>query len=138
MKEDKGILLVEDDIVDVMAVKRAFKDIKATNQLIVTANGEEALEYLRDDMNRKPWIILLDLDMPKMNGIEFLKVAKKDDALKNIPVIVLMTSREEQDRINNLDLSVAGYMIKPVNYKQFIEVVRTINLSGTIRESLEA
>jgi len=138
MKEDKGILLLEDDIVDVMAVKRAFKDIKATNPLIVTANGEEALEYLRDDMNRKPWIILLDLDMPKMNGIEFLKVAKKDDALKNIPVIVLMTSREEQDRINNLDLSVAGYMIKPVNYKQFIEVVRTINLSGTIRESLEA
>ena len=138
MKEDKGILLVEDDIVDVMAVKRAFKDIKATNQLIVTANGEEALEYLRDDMNRKPWIILLDLDMPKMNGIEFLTVAKKDDALKKIPVIVLMTSSEEQDRINNLDLSVAGYMIKPVNYKQFIEVVRTINLSGTIRESLEA
>ena len=137
MKEDTGILLVEDDVVDVMAVKRAFKDIKVTNPLIVTANGEEALEYLRDEMNGKPGIILLDLDMPRMNGIEFLKVTKKDEALKNIPVIVLMTSREEQDRINSLDLSVAGSMIKPVNYRVFIEVVRTINLSWTIRESQE-
>ena len=137
MKEDTGILLVEDDVVDVMAVKRAFKYLKVTNPLIVTANGEEALEYLRDEMNGKPGIILLDLDMPRMNGLEFLKVAKKDEALKNIPVIVLMTSKEEQDRINSLDLSVAGSMIKPVNYREFIEVVRTINLSWTIRESPE-
>ena len=134
MKERVGILLVEDDTVDVMTVKRAFKEIKVTNPLTVAANGEEALAYLRDKKNKKPGIILLDLNLPKMNGIEFLEVAKKDEALKSIPVVVLTTSREEQDKINSFGLSVAGYMIKPVDYKQFVEVLRIINLYWTISE----
>ena len=134
MKEGLGILLVEDDVVDVMTVKRAFKEIKVTNPLVVAANGEEALAYLRDEKNKKPGIILLDLNMSKMNGIEFLEVAKKDEALKGIPVIVLTTSKEEQDKVNSFGLSVAGYMVKPVDYKQFVEVLRTINLYWTISE----
>jgi len=81
-----------------MTVKRAFKEIKVTNPLVVAANGEEALAYLRDEKNKKPGIILLDLNMPKMNGIEFLEVAKKDEALKSIPVIVLTTSKEEHKK----------------------------------------
>ena len=134
MRNKKTILLVEDDKVDVMTVKRACRDIKLTNPLTVTGNGEEALEYLRNPDNERPCIILLDLNMPKMNGIEFLEEAKKDDDLKSIPVIVLTTSHEEQDRIASFNLGVAGYMLKPVNYQQFIEVVRTIDMYWTMSE----
>ncbi len=130
----KGILLVEDDRVDVMTVRRALKDIKVTNPLIVAGNGEEALEYLRDGENEKPGIILLDLRMPKMNGLEFLKVAKQDGALRSIPVVVLTTSQEDQDKVDSFDLGVAGYMVKPVDYKQFVEVMRTIDLYWTLSE----
>lgn len=134
MRKDISILLVEDDVVDVMTVKRALKDIKVINPLIVTANGEEALEYLRDGRNAKPGIILLDLNMPKMNGIEFLEVAKKDEALRSIPVVVVTISIEEQDKIDSFDLGVAGYMVKPVDYQQFVEVMRTIDLYWTLSE----
>ena len=72
--------------------------------------------------------------MPKMNGVEFLKVAKRDEALKSIPVVVLTTSQEEQDKVDSFDLSVAGYMIKPVDYQQFVEVIRTIDLYWTLSE----
>ena len=130
----KSILLVEDDVVDVMTVKRALKEIKITNPLIVAGNGEEALEYLIDGKNEKPGIILLDLNMPKMNGIEFLKIAKKDEALRSVPVVVLTTSQEEQDKVDSFDLGVAGYMIKPVDYQQFVEVIRTIDLYWTLSE----
>ncbi len=134
MRNKKTILLVEDDKVDVMTVKRACRDIKLTNPVDVVGNGEEALEYLRNPDNEFPCIILLDLNMPKMNGIEFLAVAKKDDAIKSIPVIVLTTSHEDQDRIASFNLGVAGYMLKPVNYQQFIEVVRTIDMYWTMSE----
>jgi len=77
MKSQKPILLVEDDRVDQITVKRALKDINVTNQLIIVGNGEEALEFLRDEKHEKPGIILLDLNMPKMNGIEFLRVANE-------------------------------------------------------------
>ncbi len=134
MRNMKTILLVEDDKVDVMTVKRACRDLKLTNPLIVSGNGEEALEYLHNPANERPCIILLDLNMPKMNGLEFLAVAKKNDALKSIPVIVLTTSHEDQDRIDSFNLGVAGYMLKPVDYQQFINVVRTINMYWTVSE----
>ena len=134
MKDSRPILLAEDDSVDAMTVKRALKDLKITNQLVHTTNGEEALEYLRDKDNTKPCLILLDLNMPKMNGIEFLKVVKADDLLKRIPVVVLTTSREEQDIIESFKLSVAGYMVKAVDYKKFIETIRTIDLYWTLSE----
>ncbi len=131
---DKPILLVEDDLVDVMTVKRALKEIKVTNPLVNLENGEEALKYLRNPDSAKPCIILLDLNMPIMNGIEFLKVMKLDALLKRIPVVVLTTSEEEQDKMNSFDLGVAGYMAKPVDYRQFVEVVRTIDAYWTISE----
>jgi CheY-like chemotaxis protein len=134
MRSSKPILLVEDDQVDAMTVKRALKDIHVTNRLDITNNGEEALAFLRNSENDKPGIILLDLNMPKMNGIEFLKVAKKDDDLKKIPVVVLTTSKEDQDKVDSFNLGVAGYMIKPVDYLQFVEVVRTIDLYWTLSE----
>ncbi|HXW00615.1 MAG TPA: response regulator [Anaerolineae bacterium] len=134
VRNSKPVLLIEDDRVDALTVKRAFKELRITNPLAQVTNGEEALAFLRAEKNEKPGIILLDLNMPRMNGIEFLKVAKQDAALKRIPVVVLTTSTEEQDRVNSFNLGVAGYMIKPVDYRHFVEVVRTIDLYWTLSE----
>ena len=134
MKSTRPILLVEDDRIDVMTIKRAMKDINVTNRLNVTGNGEEALSFLRNPENEKPCIILLDLRMPRMNGIEFLGVIKRDETLKRIPVIVLTTSREEQDKVDSFDLGVAGYMVKSVEYVQFVEAMKTIDLYWTLSE----
>lgn len=134
MKKNKPILLVEDDRVDALTVKRALKELKVLNSLDLVNNGEEALAFLRDENHEKPGIILLDLNTPRMNGIEFLKIAKQDPSLKRIPVVVLTTSKEEQDKLDSFSLGVAGYMIKPVDYLQFVEVMRTINLYWTLSE----
>ena len=85
MRDCKPILLLEDDTVDAMTVKRALKDINVTNPLVRATNGEEGLAYLRDETKAKPCVILLDINMPKMNGIEFLKIVKADDKLKSNP-----------------------------------------------------
>ncbi|ARP81881.1 two-component system response regulator [Bordetella genomosp. 9] len=128
------ILLVEDDTVDAMTVKRALKEINVANPLVRRENGEEAIEYLRDAGNERPCIILLDLNMPVMNGIEFLHVIKADEQLRRLPVIVLTTSEEQQDKINSFNMSVAGYIAKPVDYRQFVGVMRSIDLYWTISE----
>lgn len=134
MANQKPVLLVEDDRVDAMTVKRAIRQIKMHHPLIHAENGEEALEYLKNSSNEKPWIILLDLNMPKMNGIEFLQVAKKDEVLKSIPVVVLTTSKEQQDRIETFKFGVAGYMIKPVDYSQFVEMMQAIKMYWTLSQ----
>ena len=134
MRTKKPILLVEDDYVDAETVKRALKDIKVTNSLHLAGNGEEALDFLRNRKNGKPCIILLDLNLPKMNGIEFLEIAKKDEYLKRIPVVVLTTSMDEQDIVDSFNFSVAGYMIKPVDYLQFVETIRTLDVYWTLSE----
>ena len=134
MRNSKPILLVEDDQVDVMTVKRALKEIRVINRLDIVNDGEEALTFLKNTENEKPGIILLDLNMPKMNGIEFLKIAKKDKGLKKIPVVVLTTSKGDQDKVDSFNLGVAGYMIKPVDYRKFVEVVKTINLYWSLSE----
>jgi CheY-like chemotaxis protein len=131
---DQPILLVEDDQVDVMTVKRALKEINVTNPVINQENGEEALKYLRDPASERPCIILLDLNMPIMNGIEFLHIVKQDALLKRIPVVVLTTSEEQPDKIKSFDLGVAGYMAKPVDYRQFVELMRTLDAYWTISE----
>ena len=130
----KPIMLVEDDEVDTMTVKRALRDLKVENELVVASNGEKGVEYLENEENELPCFILLDLNMPRMNGIEFLKVIKANDRLKAIPIIVLTTSNEERDKIDSFKLSVAGYMIKPVDYKQFVEVIKEIQVYWTISE----
>lgn len=134
MKNPKPILLVEDDKADVMTVKRALKECNASNQLFTVGNGEEALSFLRDERNPRPGFILLDLNMPKMNGIEFLQILKHDDDLKHIPVVVLTTSKQESERIESFRLGVAGYVIKPMNYHQFIEMVRAITHYWSVSE----
>ena len=134
MRNSKPILLIEDDDVDVMTVERVFRDLKIANQLVSTSNGEQALEYLRTNGNKKPCVILLDLNMPKMNGTEFLKIVKTDEALKKIPVVVLTTSSQQQDVVESFKLGAAGYMVKSVDYGKFVETIRTINLYWTLSE----
>jgi CheY-like chemotaxis protein len=133
MKNPKPILLVEDDKVDAMTVKRALKECHATNHLHCVGNGEEALEFLRNERNPRPGFILLDLNMPKMNGIEFLEILKHDEDLKHIPVVVLTTSRQDRERVESFRLGVAGYIIKPMNFHQFTEV-RTIAYYWSLSE----
>ena len=128
MSNSKPILLIEDDNVDVMIVQRAFKDRKITNQLVNMANGEEALEFLKNESNKKPGVILLDLNMPKMNGMEFLRIIKADEALKKIPVVVMTTSRAEQDIVESFRLGAAGYIIKSIDYKKSAETIMAIDL----------
>ncbi len=128
MQNSKPILLLEDDTIDAMTVKRALKDLKTVNPVVHVINGEEGLEYLRDENNEAPCIILLDLNMPKMNGIEFLKAVKADEQLRKIPAVVLTTSRNDRDIVESFNLSVAGYMLKPVDYKKFVETIRAIDV----------
>lgn len=130
----KAILLVEDDEVDAMTVRRALKELHVNNPLAKVENGEEALAYLRQPGQIMPCIILLDLNMPVMGGIEFLQMVKQDPELKRIPVVVLTTSEEQQDKVASFDLGVAGYIRKPVDYQQFVEAVRAIDAYWTLSE----
>lgn len=131
---NKPILLVEDDQVDVMTILRALKEIHVVNPVVNMEHGEAALSYLQDPAQERPCIILLDLNMPIMNGIEFLQTIKQDARFKRIPVIVLTTSEEQQDKVSSFDLGVAGYMAKPVDYRRFVEMMRSIDLYWTISE----
>ena len=126
MKNCKPILLVEDDDVDAMTVRRAFKELKISNSLIRSVNGEEALKYLKDQSNETPCVILLDLNMPKMNGIEFLKVAKADDELRQIPVVVLTTSKADEDIVKTYNLHANAYITKPVDLNRFVEIMHAL------------
>ena len=137
MKTDQPILLIEDDLVDAMTVERALRQIQALNPLHQVTDGEKGLEFLRNPANPRPGLILLDLNMPRMNGIEFLAIVKGDPALKSIPVVVLTTSRNEADRTASFSHSVAGYMIKPVEFGQFVEMMRTIETYWVTSETAE-
>jgi CheY-like chemotaxis protein len=123
-----NILLVEDDEVDVMNVRRAFQKNHIANPLFVATNGVEALEVLRGGkVPRERRMVLLDLNMPQMNGIEFLRELRRDPELRPTPVVVLTTSNDDRDRIEAYDLNVAGYLLKPVTFSNFCEVMATLN-----------
>ncbi|MFN8153674.1 MAG: response regulator [Bacteroidia bacterium] len=132
--EDKllNILLIEDDSVDVMNVQRAFKKNNITNPLHIAFNGVEALNMLRGTngkprLNPQPRIILLDINMPKMNGLEFLRELRNDPELKSISVFVMTTSNDDQDKIEAYRLNVAGYILKPLSFEKFVNAVSILN-----------
>jgi CheY-like chemotaxis protein len=127
----KPVLLVEDDTVDAMTVKRALKELKVKNELVHTTDGKKALEYLSSPGNAMPCVILLDLNMPEMNGIEFLQAIKADSKLKEIPVVMLAASSEEKNIVETFHLGVAGYIFKPVDAKKLDEF-KPIKLYWTI------
>ena len=122
------ILLVEDDVVDVMNVRRAFEKNKIQNPLYVAGDGIEALEMLRSGAVPSPRrLILLDINIPRMNGIEFLRVLRADPELCATTVVVLTTSDNERDKIEAFNLNVAGYLLKPVTLTRFVEVMAALN-----------
>ena len=122
------VLLVEDDPVDVMNVQRAFRRSHVLNPLIVAANGAQAIELLRSgSVPTTHLLILLDLTMPEMSGVEFLRQIRRDPALLRLPVVVLTTSEEERERVESYQLNVAGYIDKPVTFLNFTEAVATVN-----------
>jgi len=130
-----NILLVEDDQVDVMNVKRAFDKNQIANPLYVASDGLDGLSMLRSGaIPNERRIILLDLNMPKMSGMEFLRELRADPALQFIPVIVLTTSNDERDKVEAYNLNVAGYLLKPVTFINFVDVMGTLNKYWTLVE----
>lgn len=130
-----NVLLVEDDQVDVMNVRRAFERNRITNPLFVAGDGIEALDMLRNGrVPEEKRIVLLDLNMPRMSGIEFLRELRKDEALMHTPVVVLTTSNDERDKIEAYNLNVAGYLLKPVTFINFVELMAALNKYWTLVE----
>ncbi len=130
-----NILLVDDDELDVMNVQRAFRKNSITNPLFIARDGVEALQMLRDESipsHRR--IILLDLNMPRMGGIEFLRELRADPNLRASSVIVLTTSAEDRDRVDAYNLHVAGYLLKPVTLPAFMDIMATLNRYWSLNE----
>lgn len=133
------ILLVDDDDVDVMNVRRAFKKNNIINPLYVASNGLEALDMLHGTNGQtiipgERRLVLLDLNMPKMSGLEFLRVLREDPDLRALTVVVLTTSDDERDKVEAYNLNVAGYILKPVTFSAFVEAMATLNTYWAINE----
>jgi CheY-like chemotaxis protein len=129
-----SILLVEDNLQDIEITRRAFAKGRVRNDLIVVRDGEEAIEYLfrrgkyQDPASSpRPGMILLDLNLPKLGGLEVLQQIKNDESLKTIPVIVLTVSQREQDIVRSYNLGVNTYIQKPVEFENFMHVVNTVH-----------
>ena len=134
-----NILLVEDDEVDVMNVQRALKKNRATATVYLAANGLEALAMLRTNSqisteNNSRLLILLDLNMPKMGGLEFLKELRADPVLCKLPVVVLTTSKHDSDLATAYQYNVAGYIIKPITFSSFVETIDVLNRYWSMSE----
>ncbi len=126
MNNIQPILLVEDDLVDAMTVKRAFRQLNVLNELVVVDNGEEAVAYLKNPAQGLPCVILLDINMPKMNGLECLSIVKEHPLFKTIPVVMLTSSKEQQDVDQAFTEGISGYILKPANYDQFLASIQVL------------
>lgn len=126
MKESRPILLVENDPVQAKAVERAFGAHGVRSSCVNFADGNDALVHLRHQNGEKPWLILLNLDLPGMTGVEFLEAVKSDEVLKTIPVVLLTASSHQDDIARSFELGAAGYMIKIPEYEGLLETVKTI------------
>jgi CheY-like chemotaxis protein len=134
-KDPFVILMAEDDEHDIVATKRAWKKHHIANPLYIVNDGEECLDFLRQrgeysepGTAPRPGILMLDIKMPKMDGLAVLKQIREDDELRHLPVIILTTSKAEEDRIRGYDLGVNAYIVKPVGFDSFSEAVKTISL----------
>jgi CheY-like chemotaxis protein len=137
----KPILLVEDDLVDASTVKQALQDLRVKNPVVHKTDGEEAITYLREQAEQTPALILLDLNMPKISGVEFLQIIKADTQLQHVPVVVLTVSKYEQDKLDTFNLGVAGYVIKAVDYDEFLRamdiIIRYWSWNGLVEKKRE-
>ena len=124
METNKPILLVEDDQIDVLTIKRGFEKLDVKNPLVVFRHGVEAMDYLLyTDKDNLPTLILLDLNLPEMNGFEFLETIKSHPTMKRIPVVVITTSNNEVDKVLCYNLNVSGYFVKPIDYFTLLESI---------------
>lgn len=123
----KNILLIEDNPDDTEITKLAFKNSKVVNEIIVARDGDEAFAYL-DNTEDLPAVILLDLKLPKMDGMEVLKLIRKDHKLKRIPVVILTSSIEDYDIQEGYNLGANSYLRKPVNFDEFMKIAKQIAL----------
>ena len=131
--KNKVMLLVEDNPDDVELTRRALLESKITNQLVVVQDGVEALTYLQEaalglNGRRLPTVILLDLKLPRMDGLELLQQIRSNEKLKRLPVVVLTSSKEQEDIMRSYDLGANSYIRKPVDFEQFNEAVRQLGL----------
>jgi CheY-like chemotaxis protein len=138
----RTILLAEDNAKDVELTMEALSEHNLANQVTVVKDGVETMEYLRcegDHKQRKPGnpaVILLDIKMPRMDGIEVLKAIRSDAKLKTIPVVILTSSREESDLIKSYEIGVNAYVVKPVNFKDFIDAIKQIGIFWALLNEL--
>jgi CheY-like chemotaxis protein len=123
-----NLLVVDDDTVDVMNIKNAFQRAKVANPLYEAADGVDALAMLRGDaMPKERRLVLLDINMPRMSGLEFLRAVRADPQLKSLSVVILTTSNEERDRFEAYNLNVAGYLVKPVAFADFVALMTALD-----------
>ncbi|MGA2603507.1 MAG: response regulator [Verrucomicrobiia bacterium] len=125
---NRPILLVEDNSDDESLTLRAFKKNNIANEVIVVRDGTEALDFLYGNGNALPAMVLLDLKLPKVSGLEVLRRVRAESRTRLLPVIILTTSKEEQDLINSYQLGANSYICKPVDFAQFTEAVRQLGL----------
>ncbi|WP_134355332.1 response regulator [Flavobacterium psychrophilum] len=123
MAKSLNILLIEDDTSEIMKFNRVLKTIESNHKIIEANNGEEALEILKEKENT-PDIIILDLNMPRINGIEFLGILKQDPVLKYIPAIILTTSNNHTDILECYKIGIAGYVLKPLKYDDYVDRIK--------------
>jgi CheY-like chemotaxis protein len=135
MKELPPILLVDDDSTDALLFKRAIDHLKIANPLVRSSNCQQALEYLMNSDNARPWIVLTDLNTPQMSGIELLRAVKNHESLRQTVVIVLSGSGDERDIAECFRCGAAGYMVKPSDHKQLINMIGTIHAYWTLSQS---
>ena len=134
MSELKRILYAEDSDNDVELSMAAFKEHNLANEIVLARDGVEALDYLfrrgqfSDTPPGNPAVALLDLKMPRLDGMEVLRTMRSHEALRTIPVVILTSSREERDLVESYKLGVNAYVVKPVRFQQFVEVVRSLGL----------
>ncbi|TGV00660.1 response regulator [Flavivirga rizhaonensis] len=136
MKNNLKILLIEDDMIEVMKLNRVISSLGLKHNIIEAHNGEEALKIL-EKKYELPHIILLDLNMPKINGLEFLAILKKDERLRHIPAIILTTSNNQKDLLECYKLGIAGYVLKPLKYEDYVTKIENLLAYWSINELIE-
>ena len=136
MENSLKILLIEDDLIEIMKFKRTISKLNLNHKLIEAKNGEEALSIL-NKKDQIPDIILLDLNMPKISGIEFLKILKNDEVLKYIPTIVLTTSKNHKDVLDCYKIGIAGYVLKPLKYEDYVLKIENVLSYWSINELIK-
>ena len=125
MKKQLNILLVEDNLIEVMKMRRTVSLLDLKHNIIVANNGEDALQHI-EDKSKFPDLILLDLNMPKVGGIEFLAILKNNDDIKHIPTVILTTSDNQKDLEECYRLGVSGYVLKPLKYDDYVEKIKNV------------